>query len=193
MSCACIEGSAVGFSSLTVRSCSRSLGWWQAIIDNRVTTTMKTWNRPEYLTRFVTAAKRGHSLAIKSALTVEDSSFWVIELQHMPLIVIKQDFLRIAQTTLHHAARRGFPKITRLLLKHDVNVEGRPQGPYSQSTTLYWAATKGGEATTKVLLDHGVDVNSTMSYRDRTTLHGAVEPRAYQINDTKIALHDVGD
>lgn len=179
MSCACIEGSAVGFSSLTVRSCSRSLGWWQAVIDNRVTTTMKTWNRPEYLTRFVTAAKRGHSLAIKFALIVEDSSFWVTELQHMSLTIIRQDFLRIAQTALHHAARRGFPKITRLLLEHGVNVEGRPQGPYSQSTALYWATAEGEEATTKVLLDHGVDVNSTMFCRGRTALHGAVGPRAY--------------
>lgn len=194
MSCARIEGSAVSLSIPIVRLCSRSLGWWQAVIDNRMNAAVKTWNRPEYLTRFVTAAKRGHLLAIKSTLTVEKSSFWATELQHMPLIAIRQDFLHLAQTALHHAARKGFPEITRLLLEHGVNVEGRPQGPYSQSTALYWAAAEGGEATTKVLLDHGADVNSTMSCRGRTALHGAVGPRAYQINHTpETALHGVSN
>lgn len=194
MSCAPIEGSAVSFAIETVRPCSSLSGWWQAVIDNRMTAATKAWNRPEYLTRFVTAAKRGHLLAIKSTLTVEDSSFWMTELQHMPLTVIKQDFLHIAQIALHHAARKGFPEITSLLLEYGVNVEGRPQGPYSQSTALYWAAAEGGEATTRVLLDHGADVNSTMSCRGRTALHGAVGPRAYQIHHTPgNALHGVSN
>lgn len=43
----------------------------------------------------------------------------------MSLIIIKQDFLRIVQIALHYVVRREFSKITKLLLKHNVNVENK--------------------------------------------------------------------
>lgn len=94
------------------------LGWWQAIVDHRMVAAMKTWNRPKYLTRFVIAAAHGHILAVRFILAIEDSMFWVTELQHIPSTAIRRDFLCVAQNALQHAVRKGSPDLVKLLQDH---------------------------------------------------------------------------
>ncbi len=86
---------------------------------------IKTWNKLKYLIKFVTIAKREHLLTIKFILIVENLSFWATKLQHMFLIIIRQDFLYLAQIALHYVVQKRFFKITKLFLKHNVNVKSK--------------------------------------------------------------------
>lgn len=79
-------------------------------------TAMKTWNRPRYLARFVTAVEHGHILVVWFTLAIEESTFWVTELQHIPSTAIRRDFLNVAQSALQHAVRKGPLDHIRLLL-----------------------------------------------------------------------------
>lgn len=148
MNCVAIEVFAVsinlGFDHPYVHS--YVLGWWKAVVDYQMVAAMKTWNRPKYLTRFVTAAGHGHILAVRFTLAIEVSTFWVTELQHMPSTAIRRDFLSVAQSALQHAVRKGPPNLIRLLRDYCINVEARSYR-FTRNLPPLTDRTKGGEVT----------------------------------------------
>lgn len=99
------------------------LNWWQVIIDHQMIIVMKTWNKSKYLIKFVMIVEQEHILIVRFTLVIEDSTFWMIELQHISSTIIRRDFLCVAQSALQHVVRKRLRNLVRLFQNHCIDFE----------------------------------------------------------------------
>jgi Ankyrin repeats (3 copies) len=74
-----------------------------------------------------------------------------------PEHVNARDDRELECTTMHAAAAGGNTDIVSLLVKHDVDIDGRDG---FGATSLHWTASRGALSVGQCLLDHGADINA---------------------------------